>query len=295
MESVEQQIKNAPSANSVEVSMAPQVQAMVTRFSSRGVTKAVAKEVDEQVAREKQTRTLAPQAYRLDLMNDIAIGRCYRKGKENMSSADLIRYFNETRAMRTKNADFSAVSAPVACADLCEVNTPRAAVRSEQTSSAFVQAVTELPKTVKQLPATLAKTVRTSFPVWFDRRAVNTEKETKRFPLSAFAALAAIAVSLMLIVASSVLVDQGEKRVNALTVELSALSGEVADLRSDLSVQNDVLDVRDYAMQELGMVDERYVQMQYLTLGNEDSIEVYEEEKEQSVGIAALLSALGVK
>lgn len=294
MDVIEQEFHSACTSCSVEQSVAPQVQAMVAHFSGRGMAKAVAKEVDEQTAREAQTRAMAPQAYRLGMMKDAVVGRCYRGGKQTMSSADLIRYFSETRAMRTRNTDFSLVRAEEVDEHGDELLPCRAAVRSEHFSTT-AERLSQLPATIKQLPTRLIKTVRASTPAWFDRRAVNTEKESRRFPLSAFAALAAVAVSLMMIVASSVLVNQGEKRVNELTMEISALSGEVADLKSDLSVQNDMLNVREYAMEELGMVDERYLQMQYLSMETEDSIEVYEEEKEQNVGISALLSALGVK
>jgi hypothetical protein len=158
-----------------------------------------------------------------------------------------------------------------------------------------LEKLSRLPAQIRKLPAKLTQTVRTSAPAWFNQEKINTEQESRRFPLSAFAALLAVAMSLMMIVASAVMINQGEQRVNALTLELTEMSGEVAELKSDLSVKNDMLGIRDYAVNELGMVEERYLQMQYLSLGSADSIEAFEEEKEQTIGISALLSALGVK
>ena len=43
------------------------------------------------------------------------------------------------------------------------------------------------------------------------------------------------------------------------------------------------------------MVEEKYVKMQYLSMGSGDSIEVFEEKKQESVGISAILSAIGLK
>ena len=105
----------------------------------------------------------------------------------------------------------------------------------------------------------------------------------------------AVAVSLMLIVASSVMVKQGENMVNELTLQAADVSGEIAELKSDLNVQNDLLEIREIAVNELGMVSEEYVKMSYLSLGATDSIEAFEEEREQTIGISALLSAIGVK
>ena len=62
-----------------------------------------------------------------------------------------------------------------------------------------------------------------------------------------------------------------------------------------LEIRDDLRLIRRIAMEEYGMVGEEYVRMQYLTLTNEDLIEVYEEEKEQAMELSALLSAIGVK
>ena len=104
----------------------------------------------------------------------------------------------------------------------------------------------------------------------------------------------AVAVSMMLIVASSVMIHHGEKRISQLTVEVNELAGEVSDLKSELDVKNDLLVIRNIATEEFGMVEEKYVKMQYLSMGSSDSIEVFEEEKQEKVGLAAILSAIGL-
>jgi hypothetical protein len=43
------------------------------------------------------------------------------------------------------------------------------------------------------------------------------------------------------------------------------------------------------------MVAEDYVKMDYISLRSEDSVEAYEEERGESVGLSALLSAIGWK
>ena len=80
-----------------------------------------------------------------------------------------------------------------------------------------------------------------------------------------------------------------------LTVEVNELAGEVLDLKSELDVKNDLRVIRDVATEEFGMVEEKYVKMQYLSMGSGDSIEVFEEKKQETVGISAILSAIGLK
>ena len=291
----ETQLNNASVGRMVEISAAPAVAAITEQFSARGVAKAVAVQTREQIEREAATRKEAPTAYRLSVMNDSAIQGIYRHGKESMSSGDLIHYFNETRAMRTKNQDFGASPAQDDEVLSGEAEKPCCAVVKREEETSLSQKLAALPATIKKLPANAVQYIRASLPAWFDFSPVDTTRETRRFPVSAFAAIAVVAVSLMLIVASSVMINHGEKRVSQLTVELNELSNEVLELQSDLDVENDLLQIRDIATSEFGMVEEKYVQMQYLSLGSADSIEVFEEEKQQTVGISALLSAIGVK
>ena len=279
----------------IEVSAAPHVQAIAERFEARGIAKAVATQTTEQIQKETETRKIAPTAYRLSSMSDATIGGCYRHGKENMSGSDLIQYFNETRSIRTKGEDFSATFADDESVFAGEAEKPYHAVVEYEKKKSIKEKIVALPTQIKQLPANTIQYVRASIPAWFDFSPVDTTQSTRRFPFSAFAAIVAVAVSLMLIVASSVMIHHGEKRVSQLTVELSQIAGEVSDLQSELDVKNDLLLIRDIATEEFGMVEEKYVKMQYLSMGSSDSIEVFEEEKQETVGIAAILSAIGLK
>ena len=291
----ETQLNNASVGRMLEVSAAQEVQTIAHRFAARGVAKAVAEQTTQQIAKEKETRKIAPTAYRLSAMSDVAVNGCYRRGKENMSGADLVRYFNETRAIRTKGEDFSAVPVDDEFILTGEAEKPCHAVIIHEKEETFGEKIAALPEKIRHLPANTIEYFRTSVPAWFDFSPVDTTQSARRFPLSAFAAIVAVAVSLMLIVASSVMIHHGEKRVSQLTVEVNELAGEVSDLKSELDVKNDLLLIRDIATDEFGMVEEKYVKMQYLSMGSSDSIEVFEEKKQESVGISAILSAIGLK
>ena len=286
---------NNPSAGCMLEVSAPKVEAITEQFAGRGVAKATLAQNIEQIAKENETRKIAPVAYRLSKMSDAAISGCYRHGKENMSGADLIQYFNETRAIRTRKEDFSIIPAQDESVFAGEAEKTCHAVVQHEEVTTLSDRIAAIPKKIKQLPAKTIDFIRASAPVWFDSSPVDTTQSTRRFPISAFAAIIAVAASLMLIVASSVMIQHGEKRVSQLTVELSELAGEVSDLQSELDVKNDLLIIRDIATDEFGMVDEKYVKMQYLSMGSGDSIEVFEEKKQENVGISAILSAIGLK
>ena len=289
------QLNSASAGHMLEVSAAQEVKTITQQFVTRGVAKVVAQQNAEQIGKERETRKIAPTAYRLSGMSDAAVSGCYRHGKENMSGADLVQYFNETRSIRTKGEDFSEAFADDEFVLAGKAEKPcQAAVKYEEVTSLSGK-IAALPAQIKQMPAKVVEYVRTSLPAWFDFSPVDTTQSTRRFPVSAFAAIIAVAVSLMLIVASSVMIHQGEKRVSQLTVEVNELAGEVLDLKSELDVKNDLRVIRDVATEEFGMVEEKYVKMQYLSMGSGDSIEVFEEKKQETVGISAILSAIGLK
>ena len=256
------------------------------RFADRGLAKAVRNSAEEQIKKEEQTRQLAPEAYRLSTLNEATLIGCYRRGKDTMSSADLVRYVSETRREALKSADLSANLG----IDECRENILQTAlVPLEKKKTAA------LPTEIKNRALTTCRRIKGAFPTWFDSRKPDASAERRRFPVSAFAAIAAVAVSMMLIVASSVMVTRAEDDLSRLKVEISESSQEVFKLKSDFESQNDLLKIREIAMEEYGMVEEEYVRMNYMSQHSEDSVETFEEEREERMSLSALLSAIGIK
>ncbi|MBQ7336683.1 MAG: hypothetical protein IJW92_09460 [Clostridia bacterium] len=295
MEPVENRLYDSASVRAVQARAGLDVRTLSASFSERGLVKSVQKSAEAQKEREEHTRVLQPEAYRLSSLSEQEISARYRRGKETMSTSDLVGYIHETRAVRTRNTDFSEACPDDESVHVGEAEKPCCAVVKHIEAVTLSQKIVALPAKIKQLPAEAREKIKLASPMWFDRTKTDTTANSHRFPLSAFAALIAVAVSLMLIVASSVMVKQGENMVNELTLQAADVSGEIAELKSDLNVQNDLLEIREIAVNELGMVSEEYVKMSYLSLGATDSIEAFEEEREQTIGISALLSAIGVK
>ena len=257
-------------------------------FVKQSVRKAAQNDAHRQIEREDETRAIDPQAYRLSSMSQAQMNGCYRLGKETMSSDDVLRYFTENRNQYLQNATLEGNTG----IDECE---------SDPVTKRSLMLAEDAPQKVSVIKhiGSLAVAAKGSFWAarhsWLDFSRADSSKETRRFPLSAFAALVAVAMSLMLIVASSILVTNGESGVNDLKKEIDLTSIELAKLRSDFEVRNDLLEIRKIAVEEYGMVSKDFLKSEQIELAAEDSVEYFEEEPREKVGFAALLSAIGIK
>ncbi len=254
------------------------------RFESRGLAKAALLEAEKQIEAEAKTRELDPCAYRLSLLSDAAVHGVWRRGKDSMSGADLVRYIRDCRRMesigREAEEELSVYESADAGAAIEEIS-PSTKKMTQRKSKSFLPAMLENFK--KRLPK------------WFDFSAADTSYEQRRFPLSAFAAIAAIAVSMMLIVASALMVINTETKISGLNSDIAALSEEITDLKSDLESGYDLMEIRRIAVEEYGMVEEDYVRMDYVSLDSEESVEIFEEDSKKEIGLSAILSAMGWK
>lgn len=244
---------------------------------------------EEQIRREDETRREDPQAYRLSALPEGMLNGHYRRGKRSMSGDDVLRYFNENRRVHLQSADLEKNTG----IDECSVDpeTGKSLILSDGSAE---RALTPIGQ-AKSLAVRGIDGLKRMIPTWIDLSRADDSRESRRFPLSAFAAVLTVALSLMLIVASSVLLTRAENDVSRLRTEISDTSGEVAKLKSDFEVRHDLLEIRRIAMEEYGMVDESYVKMDYIALRSEETVENFEEEREEQVGLSALLSAIGLK
>ncbi|MBE6537838.1 MAG: hypothetical protein E7671_00030 [Ruminococcaceae bacterium] len=135
------------------------------------------------------------------------------------------------------------------------------------------------------------------------RRAVKKNEEKKpaaistlarnfrHLPVSAMLTVVICAVSLMFIVGSSVLLSDASNDYVDMQNEISTLAKEERELLIALEVKNDLRTIEDIAVNKLGMVKKDLVTRQYISLGDEDMIETFEDEK-TNVGLSTLLSAI---
>lgn len=253
------------------------VTALSRQFASRGLAKNALEEAKKQIAAEEKTRELAPCAYRLSLLSEGTVTGIYKRGKNTMSAEDLVRYAEESRRMlpAAEESEETFAIEPMA----------------EARNTAVVSAE---PQGLRQTSVALLKKGKAMLRVWFDATP-NTVKSEKRFPLSAFAAVCAVAVSLMLIVTGALMVSSAKTQISRLNGEIAELSTQVADLEEDLKNTSDLMEIRRIAMEEYGMVEEEYLKAEYITVETEEKIEVFETKKKNQLSLDAILSAIGWK
>ena len=257
--------------------------------NSEAILQAVRRAAEAQEKNEAATAALVPDAYRLSGMSESAIAGIYRKGKESMSAGDLVRYFGEMRACRIRDIDFTEHTGMDVCMGGIHSETCMTVA-----ASAPCKEVRSLAQRLKGYVQGAYGRVKLYAPSWIDTRRADTAREQFRFPVSAFAAVLVVAVSLMLIVASSVLLTQAESSVSRLQLQVSNASADVAELKSNVEVQNNFLEIRRIAIEEYGMVGEEFVKSDYISLSTADSVEAFEEERDEKISLSALLSAIGI-
>ena len=264
------------------------VSALSAKFASRGLAKSADLEAAQMMEAEEKTREMDPCAYRLSLLSDAAVRGIYRRGKAVMETEDLLRYAEESLRIRQKE---NPVEELPSVYETAEAVLEPAEVRTVAPMTAFQKELAE----VKELPARAVAFLKERFPLWFRFKAADTSGETKKIPISAFAAILAISVSLMLIVASALMVTHTETKISKLNSEISKLQAEISDLEGKLEANADLMEIRRIAVEEYGMVEEDHLKMERLSLDSAEEIRVYEQTRNQEMGLSSILSAIGWK
>ena len=262
---------------------------LAERYRGRGVARVLNREIAERIAREREELSENPELYPISAANRAKLVGVYRRGKRNMSTEDLLDHVRATHEARTKDTDFSQAPAT-------DEEVRRGEAEKEMLPAVRREAEVTLPRRVTGTAITAVQTVRAMRPVgWIDLSKSKKTEDARRFPLAAFAALLAVAVSLMLIVASSVMVILAKSAVSTLDVRISREESAIARIRSDLNAENDLFSIRNVAEEEFGMIDASYLKTNYLSNSRSDSVTIYGREEPTEIGLSALMSALGMR
>ncbi len=129
------------------------------------------------------------------------------------------------------------------------------------------------------------------------RRAEEPEKYVRatRFPISVLATVIICSVMTMFIVYSGVMIKDIMNDISSLKTESAELAERERELSLELEVKNDLRVIEQIAVNELGMIKKDFITKNYITMGNEDKIEVYGTENEGGIDgtSSTLLSAIG--
>jgi len=130
---------------------------------------------------------------------------------------------------------------------------------------------------------------------WFpmEQKEGRTQGAKFRFPVAAAGSMAAFALSLGLIVSGSVMIGSASGELGALNSEIARLEARQTDLQSQLDLKYNIADIEAEA-KSLGMINREFAEDEYLSVGEDEKIEIYEQE-EKNVGLATLLAAFGIE
>ncbi|MBE6533622.1 MAG: hypothetical protein E7678_01440 [Ruminococcaceae bacterium] len=219
------------------------------------------------------------------------IADSYRSGIYNgsryMTSDDFVRYFRSRRAFYSPSA-YQTADAEAKAAE----NSAVPARKNGASSSSLTPSESGSKEShIQGLIATVKKFANEWFPA--ERKEGRTEGRKFRLPVSAMAGIAVFAISMTLIVSGSVLVGTAEGEVGKLDSQIASLKAEKADIEGKLDLKYTVDQIEADA-KAMGMIKRQYADNQYVTLEDDDEIVIYDDGKEENIGLSSLLSAFGV-
>lgn len=255
-----------------------------TRYRGRAVSSSVK---DEAVVSDD--KNAITESYILfDSRSKIA--DTYRSGEYNgskyMTSEDFVRYFRSRRAFYMPSAQKAQ-----------EAKAEEAANASvPQRKNGASPASPAEPGSKEGHIERLLSVAKSLFVKWFpiERREGRSEGARSKFPVPVLAGIAVFAISMSLIVSGSVMVGDATAIVGKLDSEIATLEAEKSDLEGKLDLKYTVEEIEKDA-KALGMVKREYADSEYVTIKDDDEINIYDDGKEENISLASLLSAFGIE
>ncbi|MBQ2308991.1 MAG: hypothetical protein II292_04465 [Clostridia bacterium] len=255
-----------------------------TRYRGRAVSSSVK---DEAVVTED--KSAITESYILfDSRSKIA--DTYRSGEYNgskyMTSEDFVRYFRSRRAFYMPSAQKAQEAKAEEAANASVPQRKNGASPASPAESGSKEGHIER----------LLSVAKSLFVKWFpiERREGRSEGARSKFPVPVLAGIAVFAISMSLIVSGSVMVGDATAIVGKLDSEIATLEAEKSDLEGKLDLKYTVEEIEKDA-KTLGMVKREYADSEYVTIKDDDEINIYDDGKEENISLAALLSAFGIE
>lgn len=255
-----------------------------TRYRGR----AVSSSVKDEAAVNDDKSALTESYILFDSRSKIA--DTYRSGEYNgskyMTSEDFVRYFRSRRAFYMPSAQKAQEAKAEEAANASVPQRKNGASPASPAESGSKEGHIER----------LLSVAKSLFVKWFpiERSEGRSEGARSKFPVPVLAGIAVFAISMSLIVSGSVMVGDATAIVGKLDSEIATLEAEKSDLEGKLDLKYTVEQIEEDA-RALGMVKREYADSEYVTIENDDEINIYDDGKEENISLASLLSAFGIE
>ncbi len=266
--------------------------AFTRRYRDRGFLRAAKEHEKDMDAMEEEAKIIAPAHYRWDEVCADGRGDRFRGatylGRRVMDVDGFAAYFAECRASRRAAESENIVAEPQPTIAPARTREQSRAARLTNTS-VTTNDTCHNPENMSDRAIAFAKD-------WLrpDDPALRRHGAKRPIPVTVISALVVLAVSLMLIVSSSVMVANARRDLGELDSEVRGLEKQAQLAADKLESHIDYLEIYRKATEEFGMIPASYVDSMYVNTSEGNTIEVVESNEEQVSGLFTLLSAIGI-
>lgn len=278
------------------------IEMLCDRYRDRGIAGRVHADAARQQKQEALARARTPGAYAMTerLSGENGMDR-YRSGvaggRRYMTVNDYNHYFHDQRDFKFPEYRASGRAAMRHEPEEMLAETPAAAEVLPPKKAGWLTDTDKLPARLKKwmekpLFRRLNEWAGETFPR--ETKVVKADRKPHRVPAGVVAGLVVVAVSMSLVISGTVLVSQSTREVSELKDTLAEKQAIRSELSDRLDLKNDLLGIKDIAVEQYGMVGEEYINGQYLDNRQDDWLEVYGDGAQTDTsGWAAILSAFG--
>jgi hypothetical protein len=205
-----------------------------------------------------------------------------------MTSDDFVRYFKSRRAFYSPSA-YKAAEAEAQKAE-------NSAVPARKNGASSTSLTPSESGSKESHTRGLTSVVKKFAREWLciEPRENRVDKTRFKIPVTALSGIAVFVISLGMIVSSSVMAGSISADMGELNSDIAVLEAEQADLRGKLDLKYNINEIEEDA-KTLGMIKREYADNEYIEVLSKREIEIYDENEDDDLNLAALLSAFGIE
>ena len=270
------------------------------RYKNRGVTTRVKHDAEVQLSRHKIAVCNAPHAYSIEYMKVSPFDEKYRTGSYNgksyMSSDDFALYYRDLRDYRTPRQSSRPEAEYIEIQERAVEKQKEIEAGTRSKKAKWLALTHTVKAKIKETKSHLNREHLKKFSdEWFpfDCEENRREGKSKKMPRGVVPSLVIVAISLLLIVSGSVMVSRASMKVSDLEYQIDRQETIRDELLVDIELKNDMLMVKEWAMQN-GMVSGEYVNSKHVDMEKPEKIESFVKPEDKGF-FEKLLSAIGLK